>query len=118
MEAPITAVSMSITSHRAHYYTRASVSDDAVPRGSGGGSRWKHCRWPVMAWAAQGGALWPVRLEERTGRGVLCGTAGDPLREDFLGVLTAGSSLAELGDEVDLLIRERNLEDADDADED
>lgn len=95
---PITGLVLDVTSHRVHY----GVMEDGV---------FVHKRWPVLGYAAQGGYIYPVRLEDRTGRGVLCGTAADPLRENFLGVLVAGAGLEELGEEVDLQIRQMIAED-------
>jgi len=92
MDDSITGVVLSVTSHRAHY--GYMESGDFV-----------HRRWPVLGWAARGPTLYPVRVEDVTGRGVLVGTDADPLADHFLGVLMAGAGLEELGDEVDIRIR-------------
>lgn len=120
MREQITAVSVDHGSpYRAWYHLREPVLDanaDLVEGARADEDEWKAVRWSVTGWAAMGGCLWPVRVEDRTGRGVLCGSEHDPLREDFLGVLVAGAPLADLGPEVDALIRERLREEVESAD--
>lgn len=95
MNYTITAVDMNAAlPWRAHYIARAPDSGKLEPM-----------RWPVVGMAARGDGLWPVRLEDNTGRGVLVGSDTDPLREGFLGVLVAGEPLSSLGDDVDERVR-------------
>jgi hypothetical protein len=93
--------------YRAHYYVRDRVlaaGADEVQGTRADEEGWKAVRWPVMGWAAMGASLWPVRVEDKTGRGVLVGSSGDPLKEFLLGVFVAGISNEELGDAVDAQI--------------
>lgn len=63
--------------------------------------------YDVEGWAAMDGEIWPVRLHQRWGRGILAGSDLDPDKENFLGVLLAGESLTAFGEEVDYEILER-----------
>lgn len=91
----ISAIAIATTSQRAHYF----VVDD--------NGDYEHKRYDVVGYAAMGGEVWPVRVVDRWGRGVLAGSDLDPDKEWFLGVLLAGEGLAEFGEAVDLEIREK-----------
>lgn len=110
MKHKITAVDMNpALPYRCHYIARSE--DDG---------KLKPMRWSVVGMAATDTGIYPLRVEDRTGRGVLIGHDSDPLVDGFLGVLVAGEPVSALGDEVDerarALIR-ADLE-ADDAEED
>lgn len=101
----ITAVAMERGSpFRAMYYLHETVlaaGADEVLGARADEPGWKAVKWPTYGWAARGGVLWPVRIEDKTGRGVLVGSDADPLREYLLGVFSAGISPEELGEAID-----------------
>ena len=61
-------------------------------------------KFAVLGWAARGDAVLPVRVEARSGRGVLVGSDLDPWVDWLLAVLTAGQDWQQI-DGVDSRVR-------------
>jgi len=104
----ITAVAMERGSpYRAMYCIQAPVLGAGADEVSGTRADevgWKVATWRVVGWAAKDHIVWPLRVEDRTGRGVLVGSPTDPLRDGLLGVFVAGIRDEELGDAIDAKI--------------